>query len=291
LVIRETKKIIWTRNKAVIVVVPELQIKMNVLSKMETEKRFSKRRAHGAVPILLAVLMLCFVERPVHGFFIPGTEVGVGVLGFLRSLEITLETKTSWFYRYFGQNVDPAKIHRTNDCNYGNPKFNIKLCSPVAFNSNLLSPSQNPNMASGLSTSNVEHLSQDNRSSFLSIPSKCLEDPDDPECRHLQIDQAENALPGIGQTQTSNTNSGINDQNIDETDAVPTPAPIPNHAFLTESPSEPPIGATASFAPTRNMCYGNHATFKQSAQVGDEMTNVRGKWCESTMPSVSLEPR
>lgn len=257
---------------------------MKVFSSTEDKKKFGTFRTIGAVSLLVILLFFDF-ERPVNGMFVPGTELGVGVLGFLRSLEITLEQKTSWFYRYFGQNVDPAKINRAKDCDYGN-SFNIKFCPP-AFATN--APSQNPNMASGLSSHNTEHLSKENRDLFLSIPSKCLEDPDDPECRSLRT-LADNALPGIGQnqqippTQTSDT-----DTDAGGIEGVPSPAPNPNHAFLTEPPSAP-SGATATFSPTRNMCYGNHDSFKQAGSRNDEMTNVRGKWCESSMPSVSLEP-
>ena len=208
-------------------------------------------------------------------------EENEGALGFLRAVEQTIEAKTMWFYRHFGANIDPSKIRRANRCDYSKTTNSINC--PPASDKNI--PKQNPNLYAGAQTGDDNPLSLKNRASFISIPPRCLEDPDGPDCRNLRsLTHDDTPLPGIGM---------IND----ETDLItfggaPTLAPesdTQRDLFLTAKPT-PPVGALSTFEPTRDMCYGNHDSFKQSAVSGDEMTNVRGKWCESSMPSVSLEP-
>eukprot|EP00535_Pseudo-nitzschia_heimii_P002942 CAMPEP_0197186964 /NCGR_PEP_ID=MMETSP1423-20130617/14950_1 /TAXON_ID=476441 /ORGANISM="Pseudo-nitzschia heimii, Strain UNC1101" /LENGTH=299 /DNA_ID=CAMNT_0042638413 /DNA_START=226 /DNA_END=1122 /DNA_ORIENTATION=+ len=186
-----------------------------------------------------------------------------------------------WFYRHFGANVDPSKIDQVRLCDYNNAN-KIKFCAP-AFDHQ--APMKNPNLHIDTIAYGDSKLSFRNRSSFTSIPSRCLEDPDDTKCRNLRtLIHNDTPLPGI-------TSMKINND-LKTYAEVPTSAPntyATHHSFLTPMPSAP-VGATASFSPTRYMCYGNHDSFKQANSLGDEMTNVRGKWCESEMPSVSLEP-
>ena len=242
------------------------------------DNKLGMYRAISVISVL--ALLLCSIKpESVNGVFVPDTDLGQGVIGFLRSLEITMERKTAWFYRYFGQNVDPAKINQVRLCDYSDPA-KVKYCSPV-FNPR--APKQNPNISSG-SNANSALLLKKNRASFKSIPSKCFDDPDDPDCRKLRT-LTGNALPGISQVSQSKSSS---DDSEDDAEA-PAPTPNTNHSFMTQPPSAP-SGATASFSPTRYMCYGNHDSFKTAGSAGDEQFNVRGKWCESSMPSVSLEP-
>ena len=208
-------------------------------------------------------------------------EENEGALGFLRAVEQTIEAKTMWFYRHFGANIDPSKISRANRCDYSKTTNSINC--PPAFDKNI--PKQNPNLYAGAQTGDDNPLSLKNRASFISIPPRCLEDPDGPDCRDLRaLTHNDTPLPGIGM---------INDETELMTfGGAPTLAPesdTQRDLFLTAKPT-PPVGALSTFEPTRDMCYGNHDSFKQSAVSGDEMTNVRGKWCESSMPSVSLEP-
>ena len=133
-------------------------------------KKFVSRR--GLCAIALVVLLSPSLLLPVSGFYLSDSDLGQGVLGFLRSLESTIEKKTIWFYRHFGRNVDPSKIDHVRLCNYGDDS-NSKFCSPAH---NPVVPSQNPNLPKGVSVKN-NPLSKQNRSSFTSIPFKCLEDP------------------------------------------------------------------------------------------------------------------
>ena len=110
---------------------------------------------------LFLVVLLCAAPGAVRADF------GGGILGFLRSLEETVEKKTLWFYRFFGASLHPSKVNLAKDCDYDDPN-KIKFCPPA------LNPMAyaNPNLA----TSSAEE----------SLPSKCLEDPDDPECIELR---------------------------------------------------------------------------------------------------------
>jgi len=224
--------------------------------------------------------------QTVECFETSNVDIGKGIFGFLRSLERTIERKTMWFYRHFGTNIDPSMIDRVRLCDY-NDASKIRFCAPA---SDELISTKNPNVYAKHETlSNNSPLSK-NKSSFISIPSKCLRDPDGAGCRDLRsLGRIDTQLPGIG---TMREEPGIG--TMSEEDDIHSPVEIPSAAphtniFLTPVPSAP-IGAIVSYSPTRYMCYGNHDSFKQAGSRGDEMTNVRGKWCESEMPSVSLEP-
>jgi hypothetical protein len=98
-----------------------------------------------------------------------------GVLGFLRRLEERVEKKTFWFYRFFGTKQEEEKVNLAQQCDYDDPN-KIQFCSPVNFNPRL-AVNHNPNLpfTGGVSGSKT------------ALPSKCLEDPDDPECRKLLV--------------------------------------------------------------------------------------------------------
>ena len=66
-------------------------------------------RVLGAIALVAAFLSLSLNPEPVNGAYVPDTDLGQGILGFLRSLESTMAKKTMWFYRHFGKNVDPIK--------------------------------------------------------------------------------------------------------------------------------------------------------------------------------------
>ena len=69
---------------------------------------------------------ITFVQ-PVSGFYLSEYGLGQGILGFLRSMEITIEKKTVWFYRHFGKTVDPEKIDQASRCDYADPDT-MKFC-------------------------------------------------------------------------------------------------------------------------------------------------------------------
>mmetsp|Transcript_17333 Transcript_17333/g.35919 ORF Transcript_17333/g.35919 Transcript_17333/m.35919 type:complete len:371 (-) Transcript_17333:8-1120(-) len=256
--------------------------------KLFMSNKLGVRRA--LVLVLLTLVSFSLRLDSANGLHIPDTDFVQGVLGFLRSLETSMEKKTAWFYRHFGKNVDPSMINRVTLCDYGDTS-KVKFCSPT---NKRQAPVQNPNLPKGVTTKN-NALSLANKESFVSIPSRCLEDPDAPECHNLRTLGDNNAsLRGTGFNAA--TYYGIDELNgggdIIATNEVPSEAPGTEgtpHSFLTPM-SSAPIGATATSFPTRHMCYGNHGTLKKSSTGGDEMTNVRGTWCEFEMPSVSLEP-
>jgi hypothetical protein len=69
-------------------------------------------------------------------------DLGIGVLGFLLSLEESaVEKKTLWFYRFFGADLHPSKLNLAKDCDYDDPN-KIQFCPP-AMNPIVCS---NPNM-------------------------------------------------------------------------------------------------------------------------------------------------
>jgi hypothetical protein len=184
---------------------------------------------------LLLLFVLCFVP-----YGEADADFGGGVLGFLRRLEETAAKKTLWFYRFFGANLHPSKLNIAKDCDYDDPN-KIQFCPPAL----------NP----------MAHSSTGSRNALAenSLPSKCLEDPDDAECRKLRELFVIVGLPGMDN----------NDGPPEDDDAPPVPAP---HSYVTDFP----IGSISTQAPTKDNCYGNMAK--------------NPKFCNSEMPSVSLEP-
>jgi hypothetical protein len=144
-----------------------------------------------------------------------------------------------WFssFRRAGSN---EIISSTEDCDYDDPN-KIQNCPPA-----LSSMAVYPNYFISPSS--------------LSLPSKCIEDPEDPECRRMMLQI--NFPVGI-----VDLPGGV------FTDRAPSP---PVTSFVTDFPH----GAIATSAPTKDMCYGNMV-----ANGG-----VHHKFCYSEMPSVSMEP-
>ena len=103
-----------------------------------------------------------------------------GVLGFLRRLERRAEKKTSWFYRFFGREQEESDFNKAQRCDYDNPNT-IQFCNPHVVNPRYAS-NHNPNLPQ------VKDSEGSNSSSTAAVPSKCLEDPDDPDCRELLQD-------------------------------------------------------------------------------------------------------
>jgi hypothetical protein len=147
-------------------------------------------------------------------------ESGGGVLFFLRSLEETVEKKTLWFYRFFGSSLHPSKLNLAKDCDYDDPN-KIQFCPPAL----------NP----------MIYRSQNFLSPEKSLPSKCIEDPDDPECRYLRELQITKQARKTSRPAPSPKSS-----------QRPNGAPI---TFVTDFP----VGSLATDAPTKDMCYGNMA--------------------------------
>jgi hypothetical protein len=92
--------------------------------------------------LVVSILVLSAQPECVNGAYAADTDLGQGVLGFLRSLETTMEKQTAWFYRFFGVNVDPAKINQVKNCDYNNPDT-MHMCPP-AYNPR--APHANPNL-------------------------------------------------------------------------------------------------------------------------------------------------
>ncbi|CAJ1937996.1 unnamed protein product [Cylindrotheca closterium] len=95
-----------------------------------------------------------------------------------------------------------------------------------------------------------------------SLPSICLESPDDPVCDKLHWAYYHPEYYTRGKE-----NFPPNEEN------GPTPSPV-----SPRTANVPTVRYMATSSPTRDMCYGNMAKF------------MHGKFCHSEMPSVSSEP-
>ena len=78
----------------------------------------------------LCAIALIALFSPANGLYLTDSDLSRGVLGFLRSLESTIEMRTAWFYRHFGKNIDPSKIDRVRLCDYGDHS-RMSFCSPA----------------------------------------------------------------------------------------------------------------------------------------------------------------
>ncbi|KAL3913866.1 MAG: hypothetical protein SGILL_006324, partial [Bacillariaceae sp.] len=134
--------------------------------------------------LALTILGLAAVTIPADGALTSKGGLGQGILGFLRSLEEETQAETEWFYRHFGKSVDPAKLNAARNCHSGTDKYSEK-CAPAV---NPHAPTANPNLPAGAGDAKTRFLAavakEEGRSS--SVPSKCLEDPDDPDCRGMR---------------------------------------------------------------------------------------------------------
>ena len=186
------------------------------------------------------LLVLFLLLSSPHG---ANAEFGGGVLGFLRNLEFAVEKRTLWFYRFFGANLHPSKLNLAKDCDY-NDVEKIRFCPPA------LNPAMygdvNPNLAVNPNVAATTKTSGDmGGTAEKSLPSKCLEDPDDPECREFRDLQSPGNSPPVAAPGT----------------------------WVTDFP----VGAVSTAAPTKDMCYGNMA--KNPKFCNSEMPSV------STEPS------
>ncbi|KAL3940537.1 MAG: hypothetical protein SGBAC_004940 [Bacillariaceae sp.] len=98
-------------------------------------------------------------------------------------------------------------------------------------------------------------------SEVTSLPTICLEDPDDPVCDKLHWAYYNQEYYTRGKE-----NLPPNEDNV--------PAPSP----ASPRTANVPTVRLATSSPTKDMCYGNMAKF------------MHGKFCHSEMPSVSMEP-
>merc|ERR1719310_1058477 len=95
--------------------------------------------------------------------------------------------RTAWFYRHFGKNIDPSKIDRVRLCDYGDHS-RMSFCSPAEDEEN---PLDNPNLPTGKNPTN-NTMKKEIRSSFTSIPMRCLDDPDLKGCEEFRTLQKMN---------------------------------------------------------------------------------------------------
>jgi hypothetical protein len=98
----------------------------------------------------------------------------------------------------------------------------------------------------------------------FSLPSRCLEDPDDEDCRRKFRELQRITIP----TDTINLSARGGRNNNDASSSQP-------RSYVSDFNDYDQYVATA--APTKDMCYGN-------------MARLNKKFCHSEMPSVSLEP-
>jgi len=197
--------------------------------------------------VLLVVVLLCSVSYRAKA------DLSGGVLSFLRGLEEAVEQRTLWFYRFFGSNLHASKWNLAKDCDYDDPN-KIQFCPP-AVNPVMYA---NPNLPGG-------------GGSGKSIPSKCLEDPDDPDCGDLRQLLTNEGFPGMNSLAFNPFATGAGDKFGGG--GAPT---------TTSFVSDYPVESQATQGPTKDWCYGNMKKYHKNSP--------NGKYCISEMPSVSLEP-
>ncbi|KAL3935184.1 MAG: hypothetical protein SGBAC_009240, partial [Bacillariaceae sp.] len=111
-------------------------------------------------------------------------EKQTGVWGFFCQLESRVERKTVWLFRFFGRRQEKKNI--AQHCDYDDPN-KIKFCPPVQVRNPRLAANHNPNLP---------YAGPKNSEAF---PSKCLEDPDDSDCRRLtgtDVNSMSSSRPG-----------------------------------------------------------------------------------------------
>lgn len=114
-------------------------------------------------------------------------------------------------------------------------------------------------------SSQTPEKTKEESSAVTSLPSICLESPDDPVCEKLHWAYYHEEYYTRGKKNAPPPEEG----------KVPSPAPVSPSAANVPTVRYFPL---ATSSPTRDMCYGNMAKF------------MHGKWCHSEMPSVSAEP-
>lgn len=178
-----------------------------------------------------------------------------GVSNFLDKLEGVVETKTLWFYRYFGQNLNRNKIvgaTAENSCDYDDP-VKIKFCPPAPKAPLHVAHRTQKKGASAEAQDKADGKGEDKDDEMVGISpltlTKCLDNPSDPDCVRLLQDDSVAAGQTTPQRRTQTT-------------------------FTTSMPTGTSEGL-ATQEPTRDDCYGNM---------------LDGRFCTSEMPSISEEP-
>lgn len=118
---------------------------------------------------------------------------------------------------------------------------------------------------------NNNHLLHHPHTNSLTIPSACLEDPENPECHRLLREHQAFEIPSA---LLYGTDAFVKQKEALLDGGKPTLSPTTIYAydFVYDD------SRVATQSPTRDMCYGNMARLAYS------------KFCNSEMPSVSLEP-
>lgn len=172
----------------------------------------------------------------------------------LKKMEGSIQDKTIWFYRFLGKSFKKDKVAgltKEDYCDYDDPS-KIKFCPPVVPPPHVVKAP--PTTAATTSTSSAGSGTKTTTPTPFSpeFISKCLDNPDDPECIRLLQD-------GPGNSGSHTSQGGANSQSTNYVTTMPTGT---NENLATQEP-------------TRDDCYGNM---------------LDGRFCTSEMPSVSEEP-
>ena len=207
-----------------------------------------------------------------------------GVIEYLSGMEGFLHHTTRIFYRFFGRNVDPAKLAEMDKCNREHKLNKSVYCGAPVFNPREIQESagtsptgrkippnpafigiQNPNLPKGYSTTGKEEgFKKIGEEEVVSIPSKCLEDADAAECQKWR---RLGAIPGFTDSQGTSDLETLADG----------PTPAADDTYDTDTTgidTAAPTGAIATPAPSMFLCFGNHAKNDQASnqQQGDTGT-------------------
>ena len=246
--------------------------------------------------VLLSVAVQPLDANRVHSTLVGSVNVtpvyddeDSGVIEYLSGMEGFLHSTTRIFYRFFGRNVDPAKLAEMDKCNRehklnksvycGAPVFNPREIQETAGTSptgRKIPPNpafigtQNPNLPKGYSTTGKEEgFKKIGEEEVVSIPSKCLEDADAAECQKWRRLTASD-FPGFttqqGTTELERASDGGGPPPGDDDDD----GDAEDTAGVTDVLNSP-TGAAATPAPSMYLCFGNHAKNDENAnhQQGD----------------------
>jgi hypothetical protein len=164
---------------------------------------------------------------------------------FLQTMPGVIERKSLTFFSHFGANLNRNRKEGRLECDYDDPAKR-SMCPPIV---------SNPFPPSMMKKSGADEKAM--LANLKQLITKCLENPDDPDCRQLDTDASTRGLQASGTPTPAPVNAatGVPTMTpaaanvptaITSTNTAPTPAPS---SFL--STTDYPAGFVATEMPTK----------------------------------------